>query len=72
MYEREFVGVYVGLQRGLMHQGTGHKVPQDEAIELLADEVWHFAAQDNFDTAQMGLDLVEGAFDLPLTIPLIS
>ena len=64
MYERELVGVYVGLQCGLMHQGTGHKVRQHERIKLLSDKVRAFATQD-FDTAQMGLDLIQGSLDFP-------
>jgi hypothetical protein len=48
-----------------MHETTGRKVRHDETIELLANEIWCLAAQDDFGAAQMGFKFVQGRFDFP-------
>src|SRR5689334_25197954 len=63
--EREPVGVEFGLVGGLGHELADGVVGEQEAVELLQDEVGAAGAQDGAGAALVGLDLVEGELDLP-------
>ena len=48
-----------------MDQAADGEVGHHEAVEFLADEVRGLAAQEHLAPAEMGLQFVEGRFDLP-------
>ena len=65
MQKRELIGIFVRFKGGLMHQAANRKVGQQEAIELLLEEVRRFAEQHDLRTAQMGFQFIQGGLDLP-------
>jgi len=65
MKEGKTVGIFVGFERGLVHQTADGEVGHHEAVELLAHKIGGFAAKHDLGAAQMGLEFVEGSFDLP-------
>ena len=60
MQEREAVGIFVGLQGGLMHEAANREVGHQQAIELLPDQFGSFATQDDLGGPQVGLQLIQG------------
>jgi hypothetical protein len=65
MEEGQAVWILLGLERGLVHQSTDGKVSQEQAIELLADQVGSLAAQHNLGTAQVSFQFVQSGFNFP-------
>jgi hypothetical protein len=51
MEKGQAVWIFLGLERCLVHQSTDGKVSQEQAVELLADQVGSLAAQHNLGTA---------------------
>ncbi len=58
-------GVFIGLQGGFVHQAADGKMRHQQAEELLRNQYWRRAAQYNLSATQMGLQFVQGGFDLP-------
>ena len=48
-----------------MHQPSDGEVSQQQTIKLLTNQFWGLAAQDNPCSPQMGLQFIQGGFDLP-------
>ena len=61
-------GSVIRFERGLVHQTANGKVRHHQAVELLADQVWGFTAQDDLGAAQVGLQFGQGGFDLPALV----
>lgn len=59
------VGVFIGLQRGFVHQTANGKVRHQEPEKFLPYQFRRFAAQYNLSTAQMCFQFVESGFDFP-------
>jgi hypothetical protein len=60
----QFDGADLGIQGGVMHQRSGGKVRQEEAVQLLADKLGSLLAQHDPRTSQTDLELIEGGLDL--------
>ena len=54
MREREVVGIFVGFQRGFMHQATNGEVSHHEDVDFLANQVGGLATLDDLGAAQDG------------------
>jgi hypothetical protein len=65
MDERKLVGIIVGLECRFMHQATDREVGHHESEELLSNQIWSPASQDDFGATQMGLQFVQGGLDFP-------
>ena len=48
-----------------MHDAAHRKMSHHEAIELLTYQIGAFTAQNDLGSAQMGLEFIEGRFNLP-------
>jgi len=62
------VGVFAGLQRGLMHEATNGKVSHQEPVRLLPDQFRSLAAQDDLGAPQVGFQLVQRRLDFPALV----
>src|ERR1022692_4829194 len=65
MEEGEAIGIFVRLERGLVHQTADGEVGHHEAVEFLAHQIGGFAAQHDVSAAQMSLEFAERSFYLP-------
>ncbi len=65
VHEREPIGIFIGLQRGFMHQAANGEVRHQQTIKLLPYQFWSLAPQDDLGAPQMGLQLIQGRLDLP-------
>jgi hypothetical protein len=63
MDKGKLVGIIVGLECRLMHQAPDREVGHQESEELLSDQIWSPASQDDFGATQMGLQFVQGGLD---------
>jgi hypothetical protein len=61
--EREPVGVFVGSERGFMHQRTQGEVRYEQTIEFLPNRIRRFAAEDDAGAAQMPPEFIKRGFD---------
>jgi hypothetical protein len=68
MQERELIGIDVRLERRLVHQTAHRKVGHHQSVELLPDQVWSFAAQDDLGATQVGFQFGQGRFDPPALV----
>jgi len=69
MKEGQAVGILTGLGGSFVHQAADGEVGHHQPVELLADEDRGFLpTQHDAGAAQMGLELVERAFDLPALV----
>ena len=57
--------VFIGLERGFVHQAAKRKVGEQEPVKFLPHQVRRFAAQDDLRSAPVGLEFVLGGFDFP-------
>src|SRR5665647_114057 len=64
-YERHAVWVVAGVLGGVEHQGADRVVTAQVAPDLLGDQLRGLGAQHYARAALVGLELVEGALDLP-------
>ena len=64
MKEGEPVGVFVGLQRGFVHQSADGKVCHQQAVEFRGP-VRESCCADNLNAAQMGFEFVKSYLDFP-------
>ena len=48
-----------------MHQTTNREVGHHESEELLSNQIWSSASQDDFGATQMSLQFVQGGLDFP-------
>ena len=60
MQKREQVGIGIRFEGGLVHQPADRKVRHHQPVELLPDQVWGFAAQDDRGAPQVGLQFRQG------------
>src|SRR2546428_10227288 len=58
--ERKPVGIFSGLQGGLVHQTPDGKMRQQEAVKFLPHQVRRLAAQHDLGPAQVSLQFIEG------------
>jgi hypothetical protein len=65
MHERKSIGIFVGLQRGFMHETANGEVRHQQTIELLLHQFWSLAPQHNLGAPQMGFQLIQSSLDLP-------
>jgi len=50
--------VFIGLERGFVHQAAKRKVGEQEPVKFLPHQVRRFAAQDDLRSAPVGLEFV--------------
>jgi hypothetical protein len=67
MEEREVVRILSRGERGLVQEAADGEMGQQQAVELLLDQVRRLAPQDDAGAPQVRLDLVERRLDLPAT-----
>jgi hypothetical protein len=60
VHEREPIGIFVGLQRGFMHEATNGEVRHQQTIKLLLHQFRSLAPQYDLGAPQMGLQLIQG------------
>ena len=60
MYEREPIGIFVGLQGRFMHQAANGEVRHQQTIELLFHQFGRLAPEHNLGAPQMSLQLIQG------------
>ena len=68
MQEGEPVGIFVGLESGLVHQAADGVVGHKQAPELLLHQLRRLAAEHDLSAAQMRLEFVQGGFYLPALV----
>ena len=56
------------LQRGFVHQAANGEMRHHQPVEFLPHQVGGLAAQDDLGAAQVGLQFVQGGFDLPALV----
>ena len=68
MDEGQGVSIDPSAQGGVVHQVAYRKVGQHQAVELLSYELGCLASENNAASSEVGLELIEGRFDLPALV----
>lgn len=63
--EGELVRIQVRLQRRFVEQAAEGEMREEQAVELLSDQIRGLAPQHDARSSQMGFELIKRGLDLP-------